>query len=206
VLETPQSENTPFNPQSPYAVSKLYAYWITKNYREAYNIFACNGILFNHESPRRGLSFVTRKITTTVAKIHHRKQEKLYLGNLDAKRDWGYAKDYIEAMWLVLQQDQPKDYVIATGENHTVREFVEKAFTYINIDITWAGKGINEKGMNSKTGRVLVEIDPYYFRPTEVNELLGSPLLAKKDLNWRPKVSFNNLIKIMMEADLEMLK
>lgn len=199
----PQNENTPFYPRSPYAAAKLYAYWITVNYREAYDIFACNGILFNHESPRRGETFVTRKITRAVANIICGKQESLSLGNLNAKRDWGFAGDYIEGMWLMLQQESPKDYVLATGETHTVREFVELAFKEVGIDIKWTGDGIEEKGIDKKTGRILVEINPRYFRPTEVDLLLGDPAKAKKELGWEPKTSFKNLIKMMVEADLE---
>ena len=203
VIETPQNENTPFNPQSPYAVAKLYAFWITKNYRDSYGLFACNGILFNHESPRRGEAFVTRKITSAIAKIVNKKQDKLYLGNINAKRDWGYAKDYIEAMWLMLQQDKPDDYVIATGVTTTIRDFVEKSFAYVNINIKWEGVGVEEKGIDIKTGKILVEIDPYYFRPSEVELLLGDASKVEKDLNWKPKVNIDELIQIMMDADLE---
>ena len=206
VREIPQNEDTPFNPQSPYAIAKLYAYWITRNYRDAYNIFACNGILFNHESPRRGTSFVTRKITESVAKIVSGKMKKLYLGNIDSKRDWGHAKDYVIAMHLMLQQKDPTDYVIATGESHSVREFVEKVFKYVEIDIEWSGKGIDEKGINSKTGDILIEIDPYYYRPTEVEELLGDPSRAKKELGWEPKISFDNLVDEMIKSDLRLYK
>lgn len=198
----PQNERKPFYPRSPYAAAKLYAYWITVNYREAYNIFACNGILFNHESPRRGETFVTRKITMAVANIVKGKQDKLYLGNLNAKRDWGYAGDYVEAMWLMLQQDEPDDYVIATGETHSVREFCEKAFECVGIKIEWAGSGIEEKGIDSKTGRVLVEVDPRYFRPTEVDLLIGDATKAKQKLGWQPKVTFDDLVKMMVESDL----
>jgi GDPmannose 4,6-dehydratase len=203
VQEIPQKETTPFYPRSPYAAAKLYAYWITVNYREAYNIFACNGILFNHESPRRGETFVTRKITMAVANIVKGKQDKLYLGNLNAKRDWGFAGDYVEAMWLMLQQDTPDDFVIATGETHSVREFCEKAFKYAGFDIKWKGSGINEKGIDSKTGRVLIEVDPRYFRPTEVDLLIGDPTKAKEKLGWKPKVSFDDLIEIMVKSDLD---
>lgn len=199
----PQNEKTPFYPRSPYAAAKLYGYWITVNYREAYDIFACNGILFNHESPRRGETFVTRKITMAVANIVKGKQEKLYLGNLNAKRDWGYAGDYVEAMWLMLQQDKPDDYVIATGETHSVREFCEKAFECVGIDIEWVGSGIEEKGLDSKTGRVLVEIDPRYFRPTEVDLLIGDASKAKEKLHWQPKVTFDELVKMMVDSDLK---
>lgn len=202
VQEVPQKETTPFYPRSPYGVAKMYAYWITVNYREAYNLFACNGILFNHESPRRGETFVTRKITRAVAAIVQGKQDKLYLGNLNAKRDWGFAGDYVEAMWLMLQQDEPDDYVIATGETHTVREFAELAFKYAGVDIIWDGEGVNEKGVNKKTGKTLVEVDPKYFRPTEVDMLLGDPSKAKQKLKWQPKVRFEELVKMMVEADL----
>ena len=200
--ETPQKETTPFYPRSPYAAAKLYAYWVVVNYREAYNLFACNGILFNHESPRRGETFVTRKITIAVANIVKGEQAKLYLGNLDAKRDWGFAGDYVEAMWLMLQQDAPEDFVIATGETHTVREFTERAFKYAGVDIIWQGRGVEEKGVCSKTGKTLVEVDPKYFRPTEVDVLLGDSSKAKETLGWQPKVKFEELVKMMMEADL----
>jgi GDPmannose 4,6-dehydratase len=203
VQEIPQKETTPFYPRSPYAVAKLYAYWITVNYREAYGIFACNGILFNHESPIRGETFVTRKITRAVARIKYGLQDKLYLGNLDAKRDWGYAKDYVRAMWLILNHDVPDDYVIATGETHSVREFVEKAFKYVDIDIEWVGQGVDEKGIDVKTGRVLVEVDPRYFRPTEVDILVGDATKARQVLGWQPTVTFDELVKIMMESDLK---
>ncbi len=206
VVEIPQKETTPFYPRSPYAVAKLYAYWITVNYREAYNIFASNGILFNHESPRRGETFVTRKITRAVARISLGLQDKLYLGNLDAKRDWGYAPDYVRAMWMILQHDEPDDFVIATGECHSVREFVEAAFKYVGIDIEWHGKGVDEKGYQKGTDRVLVEVDPMYFRPTEVDILQGDPSKAKEKLKWEPQVKFDELVKIMMEADIEMAK
>ncbi len=203
VMESPQNEETPFNPQSPYAIAKLYGHWITKNYRDAYKLYACNGILFNHESPRRGRSFVTRKITTSVARIFFKKQKKLFLGNLNSKRDWGYAPDYVEAMWLILQQRTPQDYVIASGTNHSIKEFVEKAFEFIDVEIIWKGLGINEKGVNRKTSEILVEVDPYYFRPTEVESLLGDPSKAMKELKWKPKVDFNKLVEIMVKADLE---
>jgi GDPmannose 4,6-dehydratase len=203
VQEIPQKETTPFYPRSPYAAAKLYAYWITVNYREAYNLFACNGILFNHESPRRGETFVTRKITMAVANIVKGRQDRLYLGNLDAKRDWGYAGDYVEVMWLMLQQDEPDDYVVATGETHSVREFCEKAFECAGINIEWYGKGINEKGIDKKTGKILVEVDPRYFRPTEVNLLIGDPSKAKKKLGWEPKITFDELVKLMVEYDLK---
>lgn len=203
VQETPQSETTPFYPRSPYAAAKIYAYWITVNYREAYNIFACNGILFNHESPLRGETFVTRKITLAVANIKHGKQECLYLGNLDAKRDWGFAGDYVEAMWLILQQDKPDDFVIATGETRTVREFVERAFAEADITIEWHGQGINEKGIDRATGKVIVSVDPQFFRPTEVELLLGNSTKAREILGWQPKTSFNELVKIMVHEDLK---
>lgn len=203
VQEIPQKETTPFYPRSPYAVAKLYAYWITVNYREAYNLFACNGILFNHESPRRGETFVTRKITLDIAKILKGEKDRLILGNLNAKRDWGYAGDYVEAMWLILQQDTPDDYVIATGETHSVREFCELAFKYVGIDIIWEGEGLEEKGIDKKTGKILVEVDPEYFRPTEVEFLLGDPTKAKQKLGWTPKVKFEELVKMMIEHDLK---
>lgn len=203
VQETPQSETTSFYPRSPYAAAKLYAYWITVNYREAYNMFACNGILFNHESPLRGETFVTRKITRAVARIHLGLQDRLYLGNLDAKRDWGHAKDYVEAMWLMLQQEKPDDYVVATGQTHKVREFVERAFTEAGIKIEWQGSGVEEKGVDKQSGRVLVEIDPRYFRPTEVDLLLGNPEKAKRELGWEPKVTFEELVRVMVQADIE---
>ena len=204
VQETPQKETTPFYPRSPYGVAKIYAYWITKNYREAYGLFACNGILFNHESERRGETFVTRKITLAAARISKGKQEKLYLGNLHAKRDWGYAKDYVECMWLMLQQPEPEDYVIATGETHTVREFASLAFKEAGIDIEWKGKGIDEKGIDKKTGKVLVEVDPQYFRPTEVDLLCGDPSKAKNKLGWNPcQTSFKELVHLMVKADMQ---
>lgn len=203
VQEIPQTEKTPFYPRSPYGVAKIYSYWLTINYREAYGIYACNGILFNHESPRRGNSFVTKKITESVAKIKKGTLSKIRLGNLDAKRDWGYAKDYVEAMWLMLQLDSPEDFVIATGETHTVREFLEIAFSYIDITIEWKGKGVDEIGVDSKTGKVLVSVDPYYFRPTEVDLLVGDPSKAKQKLHWEPKVKFKELIDIMMKHELE---
>lgn len=203
VQEVPQKETTPFYPRSPYAAAKLYAYWITVNYREAYNIFACNGILFNHESPRRGETFVTRKITLEIANILKGRKDRMYLGNLNAKRDWGFAGDYVEAMWLMLQQDEPDDYVIATGETHTVREFCELAFKYAGIDIVWKGTGIDEKGIDRKTGKVLVEVDPKYFRPTEVDLLLGDSSKARQKLGWKPKVTFEELVKMMVEYDLK---
>lgn len=199
----PQNEETPFYPKSPYGAAKLYAYWITVNYRESYNLFACNGILFNHESPRRGETFVTKKITKAVAAIHKKQQEVLYLGNLDAKRDWGYAKDYIECMWLMLQQDKPNDYVIATGETYTIRHFVELAFKEIKIDIIWKGKGQDEVGFDKISGRVLVKVDPKYYRPAEVEFLLGDATKAFKELNWKPKTPLTELVKIMVDYDLK---
>jgi GDPmannose 4,6-dehydratase len=206
VQEIPQTEKTPFYPRSPYGAAKVFAYWITVNYREAYDIFACNGILFNHESPLRGETFVTRKITRAVAQIHYGMQDILYLGNLDAKRDWGYAKDYVEAMWLMLQQDQPDDYVIAMHETHSVREFLELAFAHVGITIIWQGSGLHEKGIDAQTGKILVAIDPAYFRPTEVDLLIGDPSYAKQKLNWQPKTDFKALVKIMMESDLKTIK
>lgn len=197
----PQNEATPFYPRSPYAAAKLYGYWITINYREAYGIFACNGILFNHESPLRGETFVTRKITRAIARIKYGLQEVLYLGNLNAKRDWGHAQDYVKAMWLMLQQDNPDDYVIATGETHSVREFVELAFKEIGIDIEWHGSGKNEKGLDKRNGRLLVAINPRYFRPTEVNLLLGDSTKARANLGWRPKTTFKELVSSMVASD-----
>ena len=199
----PQNEETPFYPKSPYGAAKLYAYWITVNYRESYNLFACNGILFNHESPRRGETFVTKKITKAVAKIHKKQQEVLYLGNLDAKRDWGYAKDYVECMWLMLQQDKPNDFVIATGETYTIRYFVELAFKEIGIDIIWKGKDQDEVGFDKISGRVLVKIDPKYYRPAEVEFLWGDATKAFKELNWKSKTSLTELVKIMVDYDLK---
>lgn len=203
VVESPQSETTPFEPRSPYAAAKLYAYWITVNYREAYDLFACNGILFNHESPRRGKIFVTRKVTYLVSQIKKGLRAKISLGNLDAKRDWGYARDYVEAMWLMLQQKEPDDYVVATGETHSIRELCEKAFSVINIKIGWKGKGLKEKGVDKKTGKVLIDIDPKYFRPTEVDYLIGDATKAKKKLGWEPKVRFEELVEMMVKWDLE---
>ena len=203
VREIPQNENTPFYPRSPYGAAKLYAYWITVNYREAYNLFACNGILFNHESPRRGETFVTRKITKGIANILKGTQEKLILGNIDSKRDWGFAGDYVEAMWLMLQQSIPEDYVIATGETHTVREFCELAFKNVGIRLKWVGTGENEKGIDSTTGKELINISSKYFRPTEVDLLLGDPTKAKSKLNWTQKVSFEQLVKMMVESDIK---
>ena len=203
VQEVPQRETTPFYPRSPYAAAKLYAYWITINYREAYNMFACNGILFNHESPVRGETFVTRKITRAVARIKLGLQLTLYLGNLDAKRDWGYAGDYVKAMWLMLQQNEPEDYVIATGETHSVREFVESAFKEAGIVISWEGNGVNEVGKDSKTGKTLIKIDSRYFRPTEVDLLLGDPSKARSNLGWEPTVAFAELVKMMVREDMK---
>ncbi len=202
VQEVPQKETTPFYPRSPYAVAKLYAYWITVNYREAYNIFACNGILFNHESPLRGETFVTRKITRALAHIKLGLQEKLYLGNMNALRDWGHARDYVEMQWLMLQQDTPEDFVIATGEQHSVREFVELAAKEIDISIRWEGEGINEKGYDVKTGKCIVAVDKRYFRPTEVESLLGDASKAKNKLGWVPKISFSELVSEMMREDM----
>ncbi|MGE4297185.1 MAG: GDP-mannose 4,6-dehydratase [Desulfovibrionaceae bacterium] len=202
-LATPQDENTPFNPQSPYAIAKQYAHYITSNYRDAYGLFACNGILFNHESPRRGENFVTRKITTAAANIYKKKQKKMFLGNLNAVRDWGYALDYVKAMWMMLQHDIADDYVVATGEAHSVREFVEKSFAYVDIMIEWQGEGVNEKGINTKSGEVVVEVDPYYFRPTEVEYLLGDSSKARRELCWQPSVGFEALVELMMAADLD---
>lgn len=203
VQEAPQRETTPFYPRSPYGVSKSFAYWITKNYRESYNTFACNGILFNHESPRRGKTFVTRKITRAIANIQLGNQEKLYLGNLDAKRDWGFAGDFVEAMWLMLQPNQPDDYVIATGQTHSVREFVELAFGEVGIQVVWQGTGVNEKGINNETGEMLVEVDPRYFRPAEVDALIGDSSKAQEKLGWKPKTSFPELVSKMVQFDLE---
>jgi len=204
--EIPQTEKTPFYPRSPYAVAKLYAYWIIKNYREAYGLFAVNGILFNHESPRRGETFVTRKVTRAVARIKEGLQDKLFLGNLDAKRDWGYAREYVEGMWLMLQQDSPKDYVLATGETHTVREFVELSFKHVGINIKWEGENEKEHGVDSETGKILVEINPRYYRPTEVDLLLGDATKAKNELGWEPKIKFKELVELMIEADWKKVK
>jgi GDPmannose 4,6-dehydratase len=206
VQEVPQTERTPFYPRSPYAVAKLYAFWIIVNYREAYDLHASNGILFNHESPRRGEVFVTRKITMAAAAIKKGLQECLYMGNIDSKRDWGYAPDFVEAMWLMLQQDEPDDYVIATGEMHTVREFIEKSFGHLGIQIEWKGKDENEIGINTENGKTIVRIDPKYYRPTEVEQLLGDPAKAKKEFGWSPKVKFEELVKIMTDADMKLIK
>ena len=206
VQEVPQRETTPFYPRSPYAAAKLYAYWITVNYREAYGLHASNGILFNHESPMRGETFVTRKITRAVAAIELGLQERLYLGNLDAKRDWGHARDYVEGMWRILQQDQPDDYVLATGETHTVREFVELAFACVDRELAWRGAGVEEVGIERRSGRELVRVDPRYFRPTEVDLLLGDPSKARERLGWRHRISFADLVKEMVAADLVQVK
>lgn len=205
VQESPQDENTPFYPRSPYAVAKQYGYWITRNYREAYGLHASNGILFNHESPRRGETFVTRKITMAAARIHRGLQECFYMGNIDARRDWGYAKDYVKMMWMMLQQDEPGDYVAATGEMHTVREFIEKTFACLGREIRWEGEGVDEVGIDSSTGRVIMRIDPRYFRPAEVEQLLGNPAKAKEKLGWEAEVKFEELVKIMIEGDLRLL-
>lgn len=207
VVEVPQRETTPFYPRSPYSVAKLYGFWIMKNYRESYNMFCCNGILFNHESERRGENFVTRKITLAASRIAQGYQNKLYLGNLDARRDWGYAKDYVECMWLILQQNTPDDFVIATGEMHTVREFCTIAFNNVGISLRWEGKGVDEKGIDENTGKTLVEVDPKFFRPAEVDQLLGDPTKAKKQLGWNPcKTSFEELVKIMTDHDMNYVK
>lgn len=206
VEEVPQSEKTPFHPYSPYAVAKQYGFWITKEYREAYNMFACSGILFNHESERRGETFVTRKITLAASRIAQGKQDKLYLGNLDSLRDWGYAKDYVECMWLMLQQDKADDYVIATGVQHTVREFCTLAFHYAGIELSWTGEGIEEKGIDKGSNRVIVEVSPDFYRPTDVVNLLGDPSKAKNELGWDPvKTSFKDLVKLMIEHDMELV-
>ena len=206
VQETPQNEKTPFHPRSPYAVAKLYAYWITINYREAYGIYACNGILFNHESPIRGETFVTRKITRALVRIKLGLQDCVYLGNIDAKRDWGHAKDYVEMQWLMLQQDKPEDFTISTGEQHSVRDFIEIAAKEVDIEIKWKGEGIDEVGIDTKTDNIIVRIDKRYFRPTEVETLLGDSSKAKDQLNWQPKISFQELVSEMMSADLQEAK
>lgn len=203
VQEIPQTEKTPFYPRSPYAAAKIYGYWITVNYREAYGMYACNGILFNHESPIRGETFVTRKITRAFARIKLGLQKKVYLGNLDAKRDWGHAKDYVEMQWLMLQQDEPEDFVIATGVQYSVRDFVDKAAKAVGIDVEWKGKGVDEKGFNSKTGECLVEVDERYFRPTEVETLLGDPTKAREKLGWTPKINLEDMVKEMVEHDIQ---
>ncbi|KAK0223920.1 GDP-mannose 4,6-dehydratase [Armillaria fumosa] len=206
VVETPQSETTPFYPRSPYGCAKLYAFWIVTNYREAYGMYACNGILFNHESPRRGRTFVTRKITRAAADISLGKQSCLYLGNLDAQRDWGHARDYVEGMWLMLQQPAPEDFVLATGETHPVREFVNKSFAALNIELKWSGQGVDEEAIDVKTGKAVVKVDPQYFRPAEVDLLLGNPAKAERLLGWKRKVDFDSLVKEMVEADLKAVK
>ena len=206
VQETPQKETTPFYPRSPYAVAKLYAYWITVNYREAYGIYAANGILFNHESPRRGETFVTRKITRAAVRIAEGMQEKLFLGNMNAKRDWGHTKDFVQGMWLMMQQDEPDDYVLATGETTSVREFCNMAFMHAGIELEWKGEGVNEKGMNKATGKSVIEVDPQYFRPTEVELLLGDPTKAKEKLGWEFEYKIDDLVKDMVESDMEKLK
>lgn len=205
VVETPQKETTPFYPRSPYGVAKMYAYWITKNYREAYDLFASNGILFNHESPRRGETFVTRKITLAAAAIKLGKQDILYLGNLDSKRDWGYAKDYVEGMWRILQHKVADDFVLATGETHSVKEFIELTFKELDINIVWKGKGVDEKGYDAKTNKCIVAVDPKYFRPTEVDLLLGDPTKAKNELGWTPTTKFEELVKMMVRADFDLV-
>jgi GDPmannose 4,6-dehydratase len=205
VVEVPQSETTPFYPRSPYAVAKQYGFWITKNYREAYGLHASNGILFNHESPRRGETFVTRKITMAVARIHRGMQDAMYMGNIDARRDWGYAPDYVRMMWMMLQQEEPDDYVAATGEMHTVREFIEKAFAHVGRTIAWSGEGVKEEGVDTSTGRAVVRIDPRYFRPAEVEQLLGNPSKARRQLGWKPEVKFEQLVQIMTNGDLRLL-
>lgn len=207
VQEVPQKETTPFYPRSPYAVAKLYGFWIMKNYRESYGMYCCNGILFNHESERRGENFVTRKITLAAARIAHGLQDKLYLGNLDARRDWGYAPDYVQCMWLMLQQEEPDDFVIATGEYYSVRDFATLAFHHAGIELEWRDKGMNEKGIDKATGKVLVEVDPKYFRPADVEQLLGNPTKAKEQLGWNPRqTSFEELVKKMTEFDLKNVK
>jgi len=203
VRETPQKETTPFYPRSPYGCAKVFAYWITNNYRESYNIFACNGILFNHESPRRGETFVTRKITRGLARIKLELDECLYLGNLEARRDWGYAKDYVEAMWLMMQQDKPDDFIIATGETRSVRKFVEEAAKALEFDLKWKGKGLKEEGIDRKTGKTIIKIDPKYFRPAEVDILVGDASKAMRKLGWKPRVKFKELVKMMAGADLQ---
>ena len=207
VRQVPQNEDTPFYPRSPYAVAKMYSFWIMKNYRESYGMYTANGILFNHESPRRGENFVTRKITLAAARIAHKRQDKLYLGNLDALRDWGYAADYVECMWLILQQPQPDDFVIATGEYHTVRDFTTRAFARADINLRWEGSGLDEKGIDTDTGRTLVEVDPRFFRPAEVEQLLGDPSKARTTLGWNPrKTSFQALVDMMVDADMQLAR
>jgi GDPmannose 4,6-dehydratase len=206
VRQVPQSEDTPFYPRSPYGAAKVYAYWITVNYREAYGLYACNGILFNHESPIRGETFVTRKITRGLARIHEGLEEALYLGNLDARRDWGHARDYVRAQWLVLQQDEPEDFVIASGEQHSVREFVERAAQLLDMRLTWRGHGAEECGVDARSGRTVVKIDPRYFRPTEVNTLLGDASKARSKLGWKPEIGFDALIREMVDEDLALAR
>lgn len=201
VQEIPQKETTPFYPRSPYACAKVYGYWITRNYRESYDMFACNGILFNHESPRRGETFVTRKVTRGLSRIKQGLDEKLYLGNIDAKRDWGYAKDYVEGMWRMLQQETPDDYVLATNETHTVREFIEETARCLDMKIVWEGEGVDEKGRDAETGKIIIEIDPKYFRPAEVDLLIGDYSKAKEKLGWEPETKFQDLVRVMAEAD-----
>jgi GDPmannose 4,6-dehydratase len=201
--EFPQNEKTRFNPSSPYAAAKVFSYWVTSQYRDAYDLFACNGILFNHESPRRGETFVTRKITMAAVNIYNGAQEKLYLGNLNSKRDWGYAPEFVEAMWRMLQQNKPDDYVIATNTEHSVRDFCEAAFNEVGINLEWHGEGVNEKGIDKRTNKTIVEIDPYYFRPIDVERLRGDYSKAKKAFGWTPKVTFKELVKIMVQSDLE---
>lgn len=204
VEEVPQNEKTPFHPYSPYAVAKLYGFWITKEYREAYNMFCCSGILFNHESERRGETFVTRKITLAAARIRQGKQDKLYLGNLSSLRDWGYAKDYVECMWLILQNNRPEDFVIATGTQHSVREFCQLAFHYVGIELRWVGKGLDEKGIDQESGKILIEVSPDFYRPTDVVNLWGDPTKARTELGWNPtKTSFEQLVKLMVDHDME---
>lgn len=203
VQAIPQDEKTPFYPRSPYAVAKLFGHWITVNYRESYNMFACSGILFNHESPLRGLEFITRKITYGIANIKYKLQDKLVVGNLDSKRDWGYAKEFVEAMWLMLQQPEPEDFIVATNETHSVREFVEAAFKYAGFDLVWEGRGAEEKGLDRKTGRVMVEVSPEFFRPAEVDLLIGDYRRAQEKLGWQPKTRFEDLARIMVEADIK---
>jgi GDPmannose 4,6-dehydratase len=206
VQEIPQTENTPFYPRSPYACAKLYAFWITKNYRESYGMYACNGILFNHESPLRGETFVTRKITRAVAKMKLGLQKKMWLGNLDAQRDWGHARDYVEGMWLMLQQDKAEDYILATGVTHSVRHFAELAFSEIGIEIEWKGKGVDEKGYNKESGEIIIEVDKRYFRPAEVELLIGDPTKAQKQMGWKHRNTLKDLVKEMVEADIELFK
>ena len=206
VQQIPQNEKTPFYPRSPYGVAKVYAHWITVNYREAYNIYACNGILFNHESPNRGATFVTKKIVNGLVKIKYNKQDKLYLGNLDSKRDWGHAKDYVEAMWKMLQQKKPKDYVIATGKQYSIRDFVKIVSKKLKMNVKWVGKGKNEKGIDTYTKKTIIQVDKNYFRPLDVNTLLGDPRLARKNLKWRPKINLNQLVEEMVEEEIKLIK